>query len=766
MKKSKLITICFFILFTFPIIFNVYATNTPTFEFTPQRRATYNPFVEVNAALDKNGNKIDDQLEQIVSKGFTSTYYDTIVTFDEPVNNAIIKSIEAVGGVILSTWTLINGAAVRIKSTDLTALSTIAEVSFVARNARTRAKLSTSVPQINVRPYVWDTLGYEGDSGTTIAILDTGVDDIHSDLSGKVSYWKDFIGADVSAGGDLYVTATDKNGHGTHCSSIAVGSGAAGGTASTVEVTGTLGVSTTLAGGSGYVVYIEVESTGTVTVDFQWEEEPGPSAAGDTMFVMIDVDNNGAFDDAYVTVDYDSQPGSITTGSLTPGFYPMLIGAQSDSEIDRCAIIYTITRPASSTSDGNNKYRGVAPSCDVVGLKVLDDSGYGTSVILLDALDWIKVNGLTYDIDVVSMSLGLDAVLSAVDTAINELVGLGYVCVVAAGNGFTDGTTINSPGTAEKAITVGAIDDVDKIAIYSSNGAASSGKPDVLAPGGAYQYFQSTDEDTHPIIAADSNDADAITVGNPDTTYWETDVNSNDYAGYQGTSMATPHIAGLVALLIDAMGSDWTHSEADVLEIKNYLCGTATEVIYGEELSTYHNEPILNRGDADLVEGFGKVHADAAIEAFLSTYTAGAVVTATLSDSPTGAQSWARKVELVGGIEFTAGIEMDGTADYDLYLYDPSQDMGQYLGYLASSTTAGTGISENILYTPSSNMTAYIVIKRVSGEGSFTLQAEATKIGTTSGGFTNPFGISALAWIALGTLGLASVTFAFRKLRK
>lgn len=769
MKKSKILAICFFVLFTFPIIFNVYATNIATFEVIPQKRATYDPFVEVNAALDKNGNKIDDQLEQIVSKGFISTYYDTIVTFDEPVNNEIIKSIEAVGGVILSTWTLINGAAVRIKSTDLTALSTIAEVSFVARNARTHAKLSTSVPQINVRPYVWDTLGYEGDSGTTIAILDTGVDDSHSDLSGKVSYWKDFIGADVAASGDLYVTATDENGHGTHCSSIAVGSGAASGTASTVEVTGTLGVPETLSGGSGYVVYIEVEATGTVTVDFQWEEEPGPSGPTDTLFVMIDVNNNGAFDDAYVTVDYNSQPGSITTGTLSPGFYPMLIGAETDSEIDRCAIIYTITRPASSTSDGNNKYRGVAPGCDVVGLKVLDDSGYGTSVILLNALNWISANGLTYNIDVVSMSLGLDAVLSAVDTAINNLVGLGYACVAAAGNGFTDGITITSPGTAEKAITVGAIDDVDKIAIYSSNGPSSSGKPDVVAPGGAYQYFRSTDEDTHPIIAADSNDADVIEIGNTATpTYWETDVNANDYAGFQGTSMATPHIAGLVALLIDAMGVDWTHSEADVLEIKNYLCGTATEVTYGEELDVYHNEPTLNRGDADLVEGFGKVHGDAAIEAFLSTYTAGDTVTETLSNSPTGAQSWARKVELVGGIEFTAGIDMDGTADYDLYLYDPSQDMSQYLGYLASSTSAGTGLPENILYTPSSDMTAYIVIKRVSGYGSFTLQAEATNVGTptSSGGFTFPFDISILAWIALGTLGLASITFVYRKQRK
>ena len=114
-------------------------------------------------------------------------------------------------------------------------------------------------------------------------------------------------------------------------------------------------------------------------------------------------------------------------------------------------------------------------------------------------------------------------------------------------------------------------------------------------------------------------------------------------------------------------------------------------------------------------------------------------------------------------------IEVVGTADYDLYLYDPAQDMTQYLGYLDSSTTAGVGQPENILYTPASDMTAYLVIKRVSGYGSFTLQAEATKTGTpdtSNGGFTFPFGISTLAWIVLGTVGLASITFIVRKVRK
>ena len=225
--------------------------------------------------------------------------------------------------------------------------------------------------------------------------------------------------------------------------------------------------------------------------------------------------------------------------------------------------------------------------------------------------------------------------------------------------------------------------------------------------------------------------------------------------------MATPHVAGLAALLIDALGTDWTHSEADVLKIKNYICGTATEVTFGETYDTYTQTPSLDRGDADLVEGFGKVHGDAAIDAFLTTYTAGDVETYSMSSDPAGRQSWARKVELQENIIFTAGIEMDGSADFDLYLYDPAQDMSQYLGYLTSSTTAGNGLPENIEYTPSSDMTAYIVVKRVAGEGSFTISAEATATGNP--GFTFPFGLPIMTWIILGTLGLASTVIILKR---
>jgi subtilisin family serine protease len=759
MMKKKLITSIFLGFFLVPLIASSYANSYMPEQAIPERN-TFNPIVTPNLAKDVNSNKIHDDLEALVDNGYLGDMYSTIATFNQPLTNSLKDAIEARGGQIISSWSIIYGAAIRIKGSDLQSLASIPEITSITEDYKCKALLSTSVPQINVRPYVWDTLGFEGNSDHAIAILDTGYDVTHPDLSGQLLHWEDFTG--------LSVTPSDLSGHGTHVTSIAVGTGSAG--ASTdpdVEISGVMSYQN-VPMGSGIVSQLEVEDTGTVKIYVQWNERPGPSLTTDQMIVVIDSDQDGAYDDEQVSGPHSSMPLVLTVNDLDPGIYHFVIGSLGNPpDVERASIQYKIERPASTISDGNNKYRGVAPNCQVVSLKVLDDSGAGTSTYFLDATDWIAANGLTYNISVVNMSIEFDAVYSFIDTAVNNLASLGYVCVVAAGNGHLNDDTIVSPGTAAKAITVGAIDDVDKITIYSSNGDTGSGKPDVVAPGGAYKAPIAADEETHLLVAADSNDADIVEFpsGVPDT-YWETEFNTNDYIGYQGTSMAAPHVAGIIALMIEAMGNDWGHTEADVLKIKNILCGTATELNAGEVFSTYSNIPTLNRGDRDLVEGFGKVHGDAAIEGFLTEYIAGSIATDSLGSSLGDKQSWARRVELDALIEFTAGIDMDGSADFDLYLYDPSVDVTSGTGILVKSVTNGAGLPENILYTPASDMTAYLVIKRVSGSGSFTLQTEATNTGTPSTSPSFLFGVSTAIWAVLGTIGLASIVLLAKKRRK
>jgi serine protease AprX len=184
---------------------------------------------------------------------------------------------------------------------------------------------------------------------------------------------------------------------------------------------------------------------------------------------------------------------------------------------------------ATGTGEGNSNYKGVAPGAALVGVKVLDSSGSGSLSTVTDGINWAVTNKNVYGIEILSLSLGTSSSSDGTDSvsmACNNAVDQGLVVVVAAGNNGPKTYTVGSPGAAEKVITVGSVADVGQKGFFlnswSSRGPTADGriKPDVCAPG-------------YLIMAAKAG-------------------TTNGYVEYSGTSMATPFVAGTVALMLDA----------------------------------------------------------------------------------------------------------------------------------------------------------------------------------------------------------------------
>lgn len=191
------------------------------------------------------------------------------------------------------------------------------------------------------------------------------------------------------------------------------------------------------------------------------------------------------------------------------------------------------------SQDDNN--RGLAYGSNIYDVKVLNEDGQGSGSDLLDGMEWVVNN----DMQVAVLSLGAavedcdgDDILSR---AVDDMTDEGVFVAVAAGNEGPEDETITIPGCSREGTTVGSVDKNDRLADYSSRGPTSDGraKPDVVAPG--------------TIIESTWNDGGFNTIS--------------------GTSMATPHVAGQAALLLEEEDNSLTPRE-----LKDVIISTSTDL--------------------------------------------------------------------------------------------------------------------------------------------------------------------------------------------
>lgn len=211
---------------------------------------------------------------------------------------------------------------------------------------------------------------------------------------------------------------------------------------------------------------------------------------------------------------------------------------------------------ASKGTGSGGRYKGIAPDAGIVMIKCLNYRGNGKSPVAIRALDFIKKNWKKYNIRIINISVGSDYEKKDRENdeliaAVEEMWKQGFVVVAAAGNNGPVGGTITIPGCAKSIITVGAADDDREVKIrghrsmmhYSGRGPTDVCivKPEIVAPG---------------------------------TGIISCSIGRQLYSSQSGTSMATPVVAGCIALMLEKNPS-LTNKE-----IKRRIFETAVDLGY------------------------------------------------------------------------------------------------------------------------------------------------------------------------------------------
>ncbi|MCX4471429.1 S8 family serine peptidase [Micromonospora sp. NBC_01655] len=338
-----------------------------------------------------------------------------------------------------------------------------------------------------------------------------------------------------------------------------------------------------------------------------------------------------------------------------------------------------------AASGGTRK--GVAPGAKLISAKVLDTAGNGFDSGIIEGMEWAAAQGAK----VLNMSLGTNAPSDGNDPLTQAVDAIsrstGALFVIAAGNIGPGESTIGSPGWADEALTVGAVNKEDGLASFSSRGPRLGDygiKPDVTAPGVG-------------IVAAR---ASGTAMGT---------VIDDQHTQANGTSMASPHVAGAAAILAQQ------HPDYTNRQLKDLLISTAKaqdDTVHRQgsgrvDLARAHRQPVYASPGTLNLGYFTYPHSDhQPVTRTVTYHNDGATeLTFTLSLSVQGKKGTPAPDGLFTVSQPTVTVPAGGTASVDVTVAPARGTVDLYGGHLvaaAGDTVVRTSVGaylEEELYT-------------------------------------------------------------------
>lgn len=802
-------------------------TGGSVIELMPKPYDPVNYEIHAMLRVDKDGDGIEDKLAETIASAPSNETIRAMVAFavkpaafgaDPTSLKAALKRVASLiknlgGKITAGPWTnAIVGLAFEAPASVFKLLADqlkfidldgdgVSDRFLISLDKEVHALNYWSSRQMVIRPWVWDNMGING-TNVTVVVIDTGIDDAVQAFpgdypNGKIVYWADYVG---DPNGNKHSTPYDDNMHGTHVS------GTVAGNYWSFDDQGRLvfnfGISDLDFSNYGgrwlrfkgpYMAYY-VNATGTIEFDFMWKSDTTATSTQGTI-AAVGIGYCGQ-------IPYWACSQNIVANVSTPNantWYKVTYNVTSPSQFGwyyltfqvgtggGVAMLPILHFPVSTEYTTNIPYlAGMAPGAKLGGAKVLSYYGGGSTSNIVSAIDDVVGNRTSVNppLYIISMSLG-GSYDSNLDSAITNAANAGVLAVVAAGNdGAGTGTAASgSPASNPYAITVAAVNAFNNITDYSSDGGASQTdssytKPDIAAPGGGLDMMIfSADTTWHDDLL---NAVQQFLFGYQEDVDWSDTLNVanngyDDSLGISGTSMATPHVSGAAALVVDALinhaGISWDFNSASTAMLtKNILlaCAVETYPLLREENTTTYS-PTLDKGGKDIHEGYGALDAHCAVQLALSlgndkALLPGSVVSEYLRTGtaynadfdqgvwnlPFGPSAWGSRASFIESFKLSNGTTYNpeygialylntsnnADADFDLYLYNIQGDNYGQPQIIASSIN-GFGSNESIQFVPANAGVSdvFVVVKRaredsIGGNFALSIGPHVDAIGT------------------------------------